>query len=354
MRNRPLARRLAGIQVLRIFAATLVVAQHGYFYAATARGYGVEQMMPFLSFQLGVIGVFAFFVISGYVIGLQADVQPSRFLLHRVLHIYPAYIAALTIAGLLILGSGALPLAGLHASWSLLLLPAGHLVSWFAVPYWTLMFEVYFYAVAFTLMLGGRHLYDAGLMLWAVRVTVASLALHRSLAPIPDPLQLVISPLALLFIAGASLARFHQGRKLPLLTISCLCLAVWIGFPSRPDLIFLIETLIFVLLAVHLSVWAGDRIGHWWPAVLLSRLGDLSYGLYLMHAPLMVAFVAIVPLWLGPVWLPALGLGFVASLGGLAFGYGEYVAYRRVLRPWADRVTRPQAQACDYAGSSKA
>lgn len=335
--------RLGGIQVLRVFVAALVVAQHGYFYAATARGYGIEQMMPFFSLQLGIIGVFVFFVISGYVIGLQADTQPSRFILHRVLRIYPAYIAALALGGLLILGSGALPLAGLHPSWSLLLLPAGRLVSWFVVPYWTLMFEVYFYAVAFVLMLGGRHLYDAGLMLWAVLVMAASLALHRSLAPVPDPLQLATSPLALPFIAGASLARFHQGRKLPLLTTLCLCFAAWIAFPSRFDLIFLIETLILVLLAVHLSVLAG-RIGDWRPAALLSRLGDFSYGLYLIHAPLIVAFAAIVPLRPGPVWLSALGLGFAASLGGLAFGYGEYVAYRRVLRPWADRITRPRPE----------
>src|SRR5262245_21564874 len=189
--------RLAGIQILRLIAAVTVLVQHCYVLVMIERGGPTK---GFLQLDLGALGVYLFFAISGYVIALQAEIRPARFALHRIARIYPPYIAAAILGFCVVVARGELP-DTIAFDPSILLLPAGHSQKWFAVPYWTLVYEMFFYAVAWLLMC--LRAYDLGLIAWTAIILIFS-------DPSPDILAfsgLLTSPLCLIFIMGAAYAR---------------------------------------------------------------------------------------------------------------------------------------------------
>ncbi len=105
----------------------------------------------------GRIGVILFFAISGFVIALQRQKAVGVFIVHRLLRIYPSYWIALLTAALAFYLIGR-PVAGLGPA-PILLFPTATASDAFAIPYWTLVFEMVFYAlaaVAFGIRLSGR------------------------------------------------------------------------------------------------------------------------------------------------------------------------------------------------------
>jgi peptidoglycan/LPS O-acetylase OafA/YrhL len=339
----PARGRLQGIQVLRLLAAGAVLVQHGIYLSQIAYG----SAAPFFATGwLGVIGVFLFFLISGFVISGLIETPPARFAIARVLRIYPPLIMAIVIGGGLGLLFKEVSWGDLQWRWSLLALPVGDgFTEWSRVPYWTLLYEVVFYLVTYVLMLArSPKLFDGALVAWTLLIVVTNHdATYQNFATTSFT-GILMSPASLLFIAGAALSRALRGSVYPLLVSAFIAFGgTYIGYaPSIAGVMnFTGAMLPIVYLATRLPIRAVESP----PMRALIRGGDCSYGLYLLHAPIIYAAIAA----LAGV-LPVTGMAVVATLfggaGGLLFGFLEFRFHQRMakrlaaglaLRPGDDR-----------------
>jgi len=174
--------RLDGVQILRFVAAAMVLIQHAVFLPSVH--YGVNTM-PFRKLGIGTAGVYIFFVISGYVIAGLVSQPPLRFALHRIARIYPPYIASVVIGAALMILLGGITLEKIRWLWSFTLLPLGGAIdSWTYVPFWTLIYEMTFYAITMALMIFGKRAFDTGLIMWTARSLSQPSSIHpRRLLP---------------------------------------------------------------------------------------------------------------------------------------------------------------------------
>lgn len=213
--------KLQSIQALRGIAALLVVMVHG---AAFERIIIAENGLDETAligglFLNGYGGVDLFFVISGFIMvwvtrhtwpGLTAS---ADFLFARLLRVYPmwwlaaglmlAYALNVQLLSTLATGEVAenpVPYSAAYLVKSFLLIPQ------FEFPVlavgWTLIHEVYFYAVFAALMLLPRAWLPWGLLVWGGLVVAASFAgLARPTAE--NVLTLAVHPMTMEFIFGA-------------------------------------------------------------------------------------------------------------------------------------------------------
>jgi exopolysaccharide production protein ExoZ len=150
--------RIPGITALRAFAALSVVVAHALSTGAEIRGTPIEQV---LTLPFGAIGVLIFFVISGYVIGLTRHSPTREFAIRRMVRIYPPFWIACFVAFVGIKASGGDAHLDIFDWRMLSLIPTTHINGILGIPYWTLIFEVAFYAAAcavFSLRLNDRTL----------------------------------------------------------------------------------------------------------------------------------------------------------------------------------------------------
>jgi peptidoglycan/LPS O-acetylase OafA/YrhL len=172
------ARREIEIDLLRIFAAVIVVFYH-YFYRGP-----LHQLLPvpeqswiyYLS-AYGYLGVNIFFVISGYVIFLTAlDSTRARFIASRISRLWPAYLVcfAITCTSHIVL-SPKLDTSLLNIIANLTMVP-----QWFGQTaldgsYWSLEREILFYLFVLALLnfnqLKNVRFFIAG---WLLLATVES------------------------------------------------------------------------------------------------------------------------------------------------------------------------------------
>lgn len=321
--------RLGAIQALRTIAAALVVLQHVTVHVLQARG---VDFRPFLKVDLGRAGVLLFFVISGFV--MAGCLREGRaFLLNRALRIYPGFWLAAAITFLL--------LGSVYGPLSYLLLPHVPGAVPYSIPYWTLMYEVVFYVVTYAFILArfDRRRITAALLAWLACVVVASRYQQVDLL-LPGSLWTWASPLNGFYILGMLAALYRD--ELARVASPWLALVAIVGWTCG-DALKADPMASQVTLAVAWTSLLLLGLRFRWPAVL-ERLGDYSYGLYLLHVPLIGAVVLSLGgsgLRLSALYLVAL----VASMvGGLAFGWLEFRLHRAVKR------LRPKAARAEAAG----
>ena len=319
---------IPGITALRALAALSVVVAHALSTGAAIRGTPIEQVM---TVPFGAIGVLIFFVISGYVIGLTRRSPPWEFAIRRMIRIYPPFWIACIVAFVGIKASG----GDAHfykSDWRMLsLIPTTRLNGTLGIPYWTLLFEVAFYAAAcvvFSLKLGDRTLSLVALVwIGAILLSLGHFAAH------PPELVgafLLLSPYSMFFAVGLlvclneqSLLRANAG----LLVIAVFLLASLAeAISPLPPLHLLAPSSANLLLAtgIGLIVHLMSRI-QFAPRVVLA-LGNSSYGLYLLHIPVMYVLL---PLVRGTVlaefyYLPYIVMFAVPLAIGVAFGLIEF------------------------------
>lgn len=336
--------RIQSLQVLRILAAVLVLTHHsvlGTYYSFDKPPEWFERL------SLGFLGGYLFFTLSGYVIARQLGMDPRRFVLHRLLRIYPPYFIAVLIGTVLLLMCGQVVLSGITPSWSLLLLPAGELQGWSGVPYWTLIYEIIFYSASLCFMLAGPKQYDYCLVGWAGIIIIKNL-----ISPNGDIITTHWSHISfgyssLFFIGGAALARLHAGTSWPLASIALLTIIS--GYSKELNGIGLPQFGISLVALVHICVVLERRFV--FPAALV-RAGDWSYGLYLIHGPIATTVITFIGLKVLPVWI-VIALAFCVSGSlGLLYGWSEYEMYER-LRKWADSWLRRDQQPSSAAKHTK-
>lgn len=300
--------RLTWLQAMRFAAALLVVLHHT-----------ISLFRP-LPFDFGLYGVLLFFTISGYVITGLLHIDPLKYLSHRILRIYPPYIGSMVLAALVLGAVHVVPLTDMTVDRSLTLLPLGGPISaWSRVPYWTLLYEIVFYAVVFLFVCVGSRFFNLFLVFWAALIVARNLLFPGYQPMSAEPLTIFTSHLSICFIAGAALATMHRtGATWPAALILVVVIAPqnWVGKESAYlGVLFAAFIHICVLMERHAE---APR--------LLTWLGDRSYGLYLAHNP-GLAFLLTFPFALLPLREALILLAVGSLLIGLAYGHLEFTFY---------------------------
>jgi peptidoglycan/LPS O-acetylase OafA/YrhL len=284
--------RVNEIDLLRFVAALAVMFFHYGF-----RGYvaGNLPVLPYPGaasvFKYGYLGVELFFIISGFVIlSTAARGSLSEFVISRIVRLYPAFWACCTITFVAMLAVGG---PRYSASFSRYLVNMTMLNGLVGVPsidgvYWSLFFEIRFYAlVAIILLIGKIHKAQTFLIVWLI----ASLACE--VYPIRKLQFLLITEYAPDFIAGAAffliLSKGMTVARCSIVTV-CWLLTLYKSVHDLPDftlehhttmnsyVVAGIVTAFFVvmmLIALRCTGWFGRT--RW------MLTGALTYPLYLLH-----------------------------------------------------------------------
>lgn len=308
------AMKLRTLQALRGVAVLLVVIAH------ISASYGVEDRYiagPRLTRWMhlpATLAVDLFFVISGVVITLTARPTSStsgawrQFLYRRVTRIYPLYwlVTALILIVLLVRPD----LVNAHSSHRPQVVPSFLILPQPGDPLvgvgWTLVYELYFYAIFTCALALGRRRLPWVLGAWAA----ATVAAHLLLAPTHQPYLVVATNLMNLeFVFGVAVAyrltRRPTTRPWWLMGGAGAALVGVLGyltatratsFSSPWFQVFALGVMIAVLLY---AVTALDLAGRVRAPRGLVRVGDASYSIYLWHIPILTTcglILATVPL----------------------------------------------------------
>lgn len=287
---------LSMLQAGRGGAAVLVVLYHATVLMASP-SYWEKSVLGGL-FEFGYAGVEFFFVLSGFIIlyahhGDIGQVAPvSRYLLRRVLRLYPLYLIVTTgvMALEVIAGNGnwarflnGLPLIGVNTTATL------------GVA-WTLFHEVTFYML-FAILIVNRWLGGLIFLLWFAACLVW---FNR------EPPHYALSSINLLF--GIGMACFWLSERVQLSSLWLWCgvgcflavgtetVAVKILPEDVRELAFGLSSAIFILGAV-----SSERLNRVSVNQAFRALGDASFSIYLVHYPVLAVVAKLLSLSVVPV-----------------------------------------------------
>lgn len=344
------------LETLDIFrgCAILFVALYHYTARLPASALNMETA-PSPAFHFGWIGVYFFFVLSGYCIFLTLERAKTikLFLARRFSRIYPAYLAALI--GLFIFGAfvalPSVPAANYRETMPgvtdvlLNMFLAGELGEWVNGSFWSIAVEVKFYVLVAIL----AGLFGTGLRLiknfTVLSICLASIWMAASLFLPTSGRINTASVLALItiapylpFFAFGMLARYRQTSQTNMrewLGLTAFMMAVVLILKTgigHSDLISFMTSMAGILISFFALLWLFVRFvdGKHLPHVpLLSRamaaMGFLSYSWYLLHEP--------VGFWLmtifGPLTWPWINV-LIAVIGTyiLAWIFAQLVEWR--------------------------
>jgi peptidoglycan/LPS O-acetylase OafA/YrhL len=344
--------RLEFLDALRGVAVALVLLQHvGEQISPAVRDLSASGI------QLGQLGVMVFFLCSGFIIPASLERTPATdgklaglaaFWRGRVFRLYPLYLVSLGGAALLTVAGVATGAEGLTgADW----LANTTMVQGLAgVPnavglYWTLAYEMVFYAALSVLFLLGLHRHSVALSLIASAACGAVALLAEPLLGRPAPLAIFC--LATMF-TGTVFSRWHAGAvRLPTLV---LCVATALGAGSfllvsslagaaRPDLHGTGS------LVPMLSAWLGAYAIFCLGVALRGRrmprplrlLGTISYSVYLLQALVLLALPELSsPLGTAAMWVTA-----TLALGAATYRWVELPTMRLGRRRSAPSAVAP-------------
>jgi peptidoglycan/LPS O-acetylase OafA/YrhL len=287
--------RANNFDVVRLLAALSVIFSHSFLIAE-----GTQANEPFVVLTggqcvLGLLGVFVFFVISGYLVtdSFRRRPAPGRFALRRALRLYPGLVVNAAVCALLLgpvvtrlplsdylagpglrrflvqaasLDPGELTLPGVVFSHN----AVGHHLNG---SFWTLRYEALMYLMV--LLLGLSRLLRPATALGLVALGMAAVYFEAALRPLGEAWQWawLLGP----FAAGMALHFLREriewsGRG------ALIALAALVLFTAMGRLI-----LLFPLAGAYLVLWFCRRYDKWLD--YSGRCGDLSYGIYIYGWP---------------------------------------------------------------------
>lgn len=306
MPNKISPKLVSALNVARASAAVYVVLHH------LASHYGWSLQGIGFVFRFGQEAVLVFFLLSGFVIFSNERDRvspPYEYFWRRIRRIYPALLVAILISTAVAIDNGTLgqrfeiseligTLLGLQDSSTL---KPGVIVGPYLSndPLWSLSYELAFYfAFPIVMWLWRRdsRLVDHG-------VGIASCSAYVLYALVPNHWALVTSYFLVWWCGAAVAERFQRGERTyrslgpPLYWLATLCAiaaiaVVWVGpkglgvYPILPFRHFAVALFLVVLLFSNL----GARLATWLlpGAALASSAASISYGIYVLHYPLLI------------------------------------------------------------------
>lgn len=316
----------ASLDVARASAAIYVILHHSL------------NLSPPLGvlFSFGQEAVIVFFLLSGFVIFANENDRvrrPGAFYLRRLRRIYPPMIAAMLISAILwILGLipekptlGSL-FGTIFAMQDISFLKPGVVTDPFLGndPLWSLSYEIFFYLLFPIVMIGWRRspiatrwLVPAGSVLALATYFVA-----------PNHMSLVMGYYSMWWAGGMAAYLFSHGALkcrsalpeiigLSSLVLIAMCGVIWCGYRGLGFFPFLIARHCIVVLALfvlllsplrHTLANVGYRLAR--PA---ASIAGISYGLYIVHYPILVQTGANHSWFFTPAILLTVALAWVAD-----------------------------------------
>ncbi|WP_114238893.1 acyltransferase [Dyella sp. C9] len=282
--------RIEWMDALRGVAALLVLVHH--YFCLTCQG-------PLAGFfDLGVIGVVAFFCISGYVIPwsvLRAPTTVKKFVLARAFRLYPAYWLSLAIACAVTPVTAHVLLANVTMAQRFVGMP--DVVG----VYWTLQVELMFYALIAILIAFGK-IYRPKVIGWTLAgacVLALTVSLPRALLDMKSPvapvfgLVVMLTSFAFYLHKNGGFLTTGQMRHVVLGVFALLCGCFFLAYakdwgyretPLRFVISYAIGALIF---SGFMKFNVSSSVLRW--------LGGISYPLYLIHVPVREAVSRAIP-----------------------------------------------------------
>lgn len=350
---------LVNVQVLRFFAAALVVFAHvgaemGNVAARTGQAF---QQIGLIDWGLGVD---IFFVISGFIMYYMmhdrfgAPGAPADFLRRRMIRIVPLYwictslmLAALIAAPQLINNNGLDP-RHILASYAFLPWPRtdGELFPILSLG-WTLNYEMLFYVIfAGALLLPRRLGIAAMLATFALLVAAGQLVPARFFL-----LKFWGDPIIGEFLLGAGVAALYlSGRRLSgaaavALVLGGVALAVAFFQASLYEHVWRLVTGGIPAALIVSAAVLGPALRETWPTRALALGGDASYALYLTH-PFTIKLFGVVGSKLA-LPLPAIyAIGFVLTV---LVSVGVHLMVEKPISGWLLRKTGRRKPALSVA-----
>lgn len=328
-KNIVVGRHYPEIDGLRAIACLLVVWFHSSIFADYANPIPSDAfgtVIYHIVSHIGQSGVDLFFVISGFLItGILVDSQNNRhplrkFYIRRSLRIFPLYYAFLCILALLLILSGQFDLSGLSQILPYFLYVQNFMgasdpnVSMYVIHFWSLAIEEQFYLfwpIVLYAFYKPKNLFSILLLCavliglsWYLRVyfcaqDACTFGYYASFSHMEG------------LLLGAGLAILDKHHKDWLIknrnmfagaAMLCACLVIAILFSSA-DVHYVHKSLMqygFVLSAffycviLAILITGNDKtlVRSFLNSPILARIGKVSYGLYVLHLPLMslVAF----------------------------------------------------------------
>ncbi len=352
MQPTPQKPKIEPLTSARFFAALLVVLYHTLPGEVTT-----TSPSPLIRvIAIGYISVSFFFMLSGFILAVvylsrDKPVDTRRFLIARFARIYPLYFVAMLLD---------LP-HYLHVSHNFrmsasrilteILATTGLLQAWFNfrginTPGWSLSVEAFFYIIFPAVGVFLWRLKNSRALIAAVAIYVAGLALLYALfgqSELHDQSYFPI-PHTFVFLLGILLARYFvritsnpaHHRRLKALAPAMLFMALFLivliaSTPLAGQTALLQHGLLAPVFALAILALASgnDTILRLFSAPWLVLLGEASYALYLLHAPigLMLRYSSEKVGWIAYI----LYIGGVIGLSVASFLYLEGPARRWIL-----------------------
>ena len=289
------AARVQVLDLLRLVAVLGVVLYHYGFRGPNALGMTHVALPELSSFaRYGFLGVPVFFVISGFVIAYSAEGRSALvFSIARFARIYPTFIFCMTLTSLATLLFGLPAFETSLGQWAANFLIAAPALGrpYMDSAYWSLVYEVTFYAWVAVLIATGafRRRIDLVIVLWLAisllnELTLASVALRK----------IFLTDVSGFFAAGILIFELHRGRRdVGLQCLLALSVACAITMQSIYNLPWLREhtgasfddwvVAAICLASIVVIMWATRIRRLPISGSLVRAIGGMTYPFYLLH-----------------------------------------------------------------------
>jgi peptidoglycan/LPS O-acetylase OafA/YrhL len=341
--------RLRGVDGLRFIAALGVVIFHYTSRESTAWGRPVVKVFPGLEniSIYGAMGVFLFFMISGFVILMTAWDRPLRsFVASRASRLFPAYWFAVIATGALAFfdrgSSAGQGWSGYGASGFLINLTMTQ-TAW-NIPnvdgvYWTLWIELLFYLIIAVFVVWGitRTRVLALCAVWPVLAILAQLTnqplLVAVLQPTYAPFFAIGMLVYLIYRDGPSIVPvlLLLGNWTFAVHVGATYIPTWLESVSAGHASAAVVTIIltgFLAVLLVLTLTRASAVNWRW----LTFLGTLTYPLYLLHQEIGFWLISLTP----RSWSPWITVTLVV----IVMCGAAYLVHLLIERPFGPRMRR--------------
>ena len=327
--------RVNNLQAVRMVAALGVVLAHLGMYAD--RMFGAPELHAAIHGTWYCILVPLFFALSGFLLAHSIQkADPGTFLFARFLRLYPGFwIATVGVAAVMAI-NGPYPFTMLVANVGWTLRPGEYGTRLYLLGVeWSLVYEVvlYLWMAAIAGLFGAKRGLPIAAIVWLAWIAIKAAvwpdyAMNTSDRSTPSWDTVLLSAVNTPFFLGILLRHLgDRGERYRWFVLAGI--AAWLALvPARFHelesiwLAYSVPAAAIIWFAAHAPQLSDRNI--------LVRTGEISYGVYLLHSPIIMACFSL-ELFTGSGWFVA-QTGIAAVCIGLLFGWFDNALHLR-LRP---------------------